>query len=215
MKLINCTCTKKRTVTVSLAASSSEAREPAVRDAGRLTSAGIAQPPPALAALQEELRKAEEAAASGRRASEAHQRALRQQLQAEVSLLGARRAGPRRGANAACASRRRPGRPARPKPLLPHARDPVSPEEPLQWFRLCVHNRGKSQRPAAAPKRRPPRPDAARRERVTSRLPAARKCRHVPRVRSVPWELSLAMSEEGGGKLVERSLVFYRPVGYG
>lgn len=94
MKLINCTCTKKRTVTVSLAASSSEAREPAVRDAGRLTSAGIAQPPPALAALQEELRKAEEAAASGRRASEAHQRALRQQLQAEVSPLGARRAGP-------------------------------------------------------------------------------------------------------------------------
>lgn len=90
MKLINCTCTKKRTVTVSLAASSSEAREPAVRDAGRLTSAGIAQPPPALAALQEELRKAEEAAASGRRASEAHQRALRQQLQAEVSPLGAR-----------------------------------------------------------------------------------------------------------------------------
>lgn len=89
MKLINCTCTKKRTVTVSLAASSSEAREPAVRDAGRLTSAGIAQPPPALAALQEELRKAEEAAASGRRASEAHQRALRQQLQAEVSPPGA------------------------------------------------------------------------------------------------------------------------------
>ncbi|XP_036091608.1 oral-facial-digital syndrome 1 protein isoform X2 [Rousettus aegyptiacus] len=44
----------------------------------------IAQPPPALAALQEELRKAEEAAASGRRASEAHQRALRQQLQAEM-----------------------------------------------------------------------------------------------------------------------------------
>lgn len=153
MKLINCTCTKKRTVTVSLAASSSEAREPAVRDAGRLTSAGIAQPPPALAALQEELRKAEEAAASGRRASEAHQRALRQQLQAEVSPLGARRAGPRRGANAACATRRRPGRPARPKPLLPHARDPSRPRNLFSGsdfaFITVVKARGRRPRPNA------------------------------------------------------------------